>query len=72
MTKAPTTSIFILEIEENLLFLYHNTIQDVKETGHGKNLDMVIWEEEGLSHIGISTTKTFKQEILSFVELGKH
>jgi len=46
-------------------------LQDVKETGHGKNLDMVIWEEEGLSHIGISTTKTFKQEILSFVELVK-
>merc|ERR1712126_81829 len=46
-------------------------LQDVKETGHGKNVDMVIWEEKGLSHIGISTTKTFKQEILSFVELVK-
>ena len=44
----------------------------MKKAGHGENLDMVVWEEEGLSHIGISTTKTFKQEIMSFVESGMH
>jgi len=47
-------------------------IQDVKKAGNGENLDIVVWNEDRLGHIGISTTKTFREEIKNFVELVKH
>ena len=44
-------------------------LQDVKEGGK-TNIDLVVWEEEDLGHIGISRTKTFRQEIINFMNLG--
>ena len=44
----------------------------MKKAGNGENLDIVVWNEDGLGHIGISTTKTFREEIKNFVELVKH
>jgi len=43
-------------------------VEDVKNAGK-ENIDMVIWEEEGLGHIGISTTKTFPLEIKRFADM---
>jgi hypothetical protein len=43
-------------------------VEDVKTAGK-ENIDLVIWEEEGLGHIGISTTKTFPQEIKRFADM---
>ena len=43
--------------------------QDVKEGGK-TNIDLVVWEEEDLGHIGISRTSTFRQEIINFMNLG--
>ena len=43
-------------------------VEDVKKGGK-ENIDMVIWDEEGLGHIGISTTKTFPDEIKRFADL---
>ena len=43
-------------------------VSDVKSSGK-QNIDMVIWEEEGLGHIGISTTKTFPKEIKRFTDM---
>jgi len=43
-------------------------VQDVKTAGK-ENIDLVIWEEEGLGHIGISTTKTFPEEIKRFADM---
>ena len=43
-------------------------MEDVKTAGK-ENIDLVIWEEEGLGHIGISTTKTFPQEIKRFADM---
>ena len=44
-------------------------LQDVKEGGK-TNIDLVVWEEEDLGHIGISRTSTFRQEIINFMNLG--
>jgi len=46
-------------------------VADVKSAGKD-NIDMVIWEEEGLGHIGISTTKTFPDEIKRFADMVHH
>ena len=43
-------------------------VEDVKTAGK-ENIDLVIWEEEGLGHIGISTTKTFPQQIKKFADM---
>lgn len=43
-------------------------VEDVKKSGK-ENIDIHIWEEEGLGHIGISKTKTFKQEIKDFTDM---
>ena len=43
-------------------------VDDVKKAGK-QNIDLVIWEEEGLGHIGISTTKTFPDEIKRFADM---
>ena len=43
-------------------------VEDVKTAGK-ENIDLVIWEEEGLGHIGISTTKTFPDEIKRFADM---
>ena len=43
-------------------------VQDVKAAGK-ENIDLVIWEEEGLGHIGISTTNTFPEEIKRFADM---
>jgi len=43
-------------------------VEDVQERGK-TNIDMVIWEDEGLGHIGISKTKTFREEIKRFMQL---
>ena len=43
-------------------------VEDVKTNGK-ENIDLVIWEEEGLGHIGISTTETFPQEIKRFADM---
>lgn len=43
--------------------------QDVREGGK-TNIDLVVWEEEDLGHIGISRTSTFRQEIINFMNLG--
>jgi len=43
-------------------------VEDVKKAGK-QNIDLVIWEEEGLGHIGISTTKTFPDEIKRFADM---
>ena len=43
--------------------------QDVREGGK-TNIDLVVWEEEDLGHIGISRTTTFRQEIINFMNLG--
>jgi len=43
-------------------------VEDVKKAGK-ENIDIVIWEEEGLGHIGISTTKTFPDEIKRFADM---
>ena len=37
--------------------------------GGKDNIDLVLWEEDGLGHIGISRTKTFKQEIEKFIQM---
>ena len=46
-------------------------VADVRSAGKD-NIDMVIWEEEGLGHIGISTTKTFPDEIKRFADMVHH
>jgi len=43
-------------------------VEDVQAMGKS-NIDIVIWEEEALGHIGISKTKTFRQEIKRFMQL---
>jgi len=42
-------------------------VKDVREAGKS-NIDLKVWEEEGLGHIGISTTKNFKEEIKRFLD----
>ena len=42
-------------------------VQDVKAGGKS-NIDLKVWEEEGLGHIGISTTNNFKEEIKRFLD----
>ena len=44
-------------------------LEDVREGGK-TNIDLVVWEEEDLGHIGISRTSTFRQEIINFMNLG--
>ena len=33
-----------------------------------QNMDLVVWDQEGLGHIGISTTPTFPAEIKRFAD----
>jgi len=40
-------------------------IEDVKAGGK-ENIDLVVWEQEGLGHIGISKTESFPKEIERF------
>jgi len=42
-------------------------VEDVKAGGKS-NIDLKVWEEEGLGHIGISTTNNFKEEIKRFLD----
>jgi len=42
-------------------------VEDVKKSGKD-DIDIVIWEEEGLGHIGISTTESFPKEIKRFAD----
>jgi len=46
-------------------------LEDVRQGGKD-NIDLVLWEEDGLGHIGISKTKTFKQEIEKFIQMVKN
>ena len=45
-------------------------VEDVKKSGKD-DIDIVIWEEEGLGHIGISTTESFPKEIKRFADSVK-
>ena len=42
------------------------------KAGGKSNIDLKVWEEEGLGHIGISTTKNFKEEIKRFLDSVEH
>ena len=42
-------------------------VKDVREAGKS-NIDLKVWDEEGLGHIGISTTKNFREEIKRFLD----
>ena len=38
------------------------------KAGGKLNIDLTVWEDEGLGHIGISTTNNFKEEIKRFLD----